>query len=47
VVAEGTPASILQDEVLLKNTNLIHAHRHAHASGEVHSHPHLHRGHEH
>jgi len=47
VVAEGTPSSILQDEVLLKNTNLIHAHRHVHASGEVHSHPHLHRGHEH
>ena len=46
IVAEGTPAEILNDEALLLGTNLIHAHRHAHRSGEIHSHPHRH-GHGH
>lgn len=47
VVAEGTPKEILGDEQLLRQTNLIHAHRHRHESGEVHSHPHLHHRYEH
>lgn len=47
VTAVGEPADILQDESLLRRTNLIHAHRHAHPSGEVHSHPHLHHDHQH
>jgi cobalt/nickel transport system ATP-binding protein len=47
LVAEGSPTSILKDEVLLKKANLLHAHRHVHATGKVHSHSHLHRGHEH
>jgi len=42
VTAEGKPADILKDELLLRRTSLIHAHRHAHSSGEIHSHPHLH-----
>jgi len=46
IVAQGTPAEILNDEALLLRTNLIHAHRHAHRSGEIHSHPHRH-GHGH
>jgi cobalt/nickel transport system ATP-binding protein len=47
VVADATPAAILNDLPLLQRTNLIHAHRHAHAGGEVHSHPHTHHRHEH
>jgi cobalt/nickel transport system ATP-binding protein len=47
VVAEGTPAEILQDEELLRQTGLLHAHRHTHGSGEVHSHPHRHHEHRH
>jgi cobalt/nickel transport system ATP-binding protein len=43
VVAEGTPADILRNMELLRNTSLIHSHRHRHASGEVHAHPHVHR----
>ncbi len=46
VVAAGTPSQILQDDTLLRGTDLVHAHRHAHASGEIHSHPHRH-GHRH
>lgn len=47
VIASGNPADLLQNESLLRSTNLIHAHRHAHASGEIHTHSHLHHGHEH
>jgi cobalt/nickel transport system ATP-binding protein len=46
IVATGSPAEILNDNALLRSTNLIHAHRHAHAPGEFHSHPHRH-GHRH
>ena len=45
VVASGTPADILGNEALLRDTNLIHAHRHSH-NGRVHTHPHQH-SHEH
>ncbi len=47
LVAEGKPQTILRNETLLRQTNLIHAHRHAHAGGEIHSHPHLHHDHTH
>jgi cobalt/nickel transport system ATP-binding protein len=47
VVGDGTPAQILADENLLKETHLLHSHRHRHSSGIVHAHSHLHRGHEH
>jgi cobalt/nickel transport system ATP-binding protein len=47
VIAEGSPADILDDEALLRRSSLIHAHRHVHASGNVHSHPHMHGRHEH
>lgn len=43
LVAEGSPAAILNDGALLDRTNLIHVHRHRHGQGEVHSHPHIHR----
>jgi len=43
VVATGTPSEILANEALLRQANLIHAHRHVHATGEVHMHAHLHR----
>ena len=46
IVASGTPAEVLNDNALLLNTSLIHAHRHAHSPGELHSHPHRH-GHRH
>jgi cobalt/nickel transport system ATP-binding protein len=46
VAAHAPPADILDDEALLSNTRLIHAHRHRHAGGEVHTHHHRH-GHEH
>lgn len=42
LVADRTPADILQDQDLLDRTNLIHVHRHRHDEGHVHSHPHLH-----
>src|SRR5579862_6351 len=32
LVAQGTPAQILQDSALLDRTNLIHVHRHRHGS---------------
>lgn len=42
LVTEGTPASILADERLLLDCNLVHDHRHIHLEGSVeHSHPHL------
>ncbi len=47
IVAEGSPAAILEDEDLLRRTNLIHAHHHRHASGQIHAHPHMHVGHGH
>ena len=47
VIAEGEPKAILNDVPMLRQTNLLHAHRHAHESGEIHSHPHLHHHHEH
>ena len=47
VVAQGSPAQILNDTPLLERTNLIHAHRHLHGDGAMHSHPHRHLGHEH
>ena len=43
LVAEGRPSELLQDEDLLRRTNLIHAHRHRHEGNGVHSHPHRHR----
>ena len=47
VAAAGLPDAILGDELLLRRTNLIHAHRHAHAADGIHTHPHLHISHEH
>ncbi|HUB32753.1 MAG TPA: ABC transporter ATP-binding protein [Bryobacteraceae bacterium] len=47
VVADGTPAEILENEGLLRRTGLLHAHLHTHSSGEVHSHPHRHHDHRH
>lgn len=46
IVASGTPHEILDDQELLRRTNLTHAHRHAHG-GVVHSHPHPHGDHAH
>lgn len=43
LVAEGTPAEVMDDVELLRRTNLIHSHRHRHGTGEIHSHPHSHR----
>jgi cobalt/nickel transport system ATP-binding protein len=43
LVAEGRPSELLQDEDLLRRTNLIHAHRHRHEGNGIHSHPHRHR----
>lgn len=43
LVAEGTPAAILADEGLLRQTGLIHAHRHVHEGEATHIHHHLHR----
>jgi cobalt/nickel transport system ATP-binding protein len=42
IAAEGEPAQLLRDQVLLSRTNMVHAHRHRHASGVTHSHPHTH-----
>jgi len=47
VIASGKPFDLLNDEALLKATNLIHAHRHTHSTGETHSHPHRHHDHRH
>lgn len=45
-VGAGTPEQILDDQLLLERSNLIHAHRHLHGD-EIHAHPHFHLGHEH
>jgi cobalt/nickel transport system ATP-binding protein len=42
LVAQGSPAAVLGDTNLLRQTGLLHVHRHTHGSGEVHSHPHRH-----
>ena len=47
IAGQGTPREILQNQELLENTNLIHAHRHRHSSDLIHSHPHTHSFHEH
>lgn len=48
VVAEGTPAQILANTLLLQETHLAHAHWHVHADGKIHQHQHIHRhDHEH
>ena len=43
LVAHGAPATILEDEALLRSSNLIHEHRHAHPALGIHTHPHTHR----
>jgi cobalt/nickel transport system ATP-binding protein len=43
LVAHGEPAVILNDEALLRSSNLIHEHRHAHPALGMHTHPHTHR----
>jgi cobalt/nickel transport system ATP-binding protein len=40
LVAERTPAEVLDDRDLLERTNLVHAHRHRHGPGGIHSHTH-------
>ncbi|HTW66989.1 MAG TPA: ABC transporter ATP-binding protein [Bryobacteraceae bacterium] len=45
VAAEGNPAELLRDQVLLQRANLVHAHRHRHGSEITHSHPHRHPHH--
>lgn len=40
LVAQGTPAEILGNETLLRETHLLHTHRHRHG-GAMHAHPHL------
>lgn len=47
IIAEGRPRQILGDEDLLRQSNLIHAHRHAHDPVNIHAHHHLHVSHEH
>ncbi len=46
-IAEGLPGAILNNQELLKSTNLIHAHRHKHPTGEMHAHSHFHVRHDH
>jgi len=43
LVADRVPADVLHDTDLLRNSNLIHAHKHRHAGGTTHSHPHTHK----
>jgi cobalt/nickel transport system ATP-binding protein len=43
LIAHGEPAKILNDEALLRSSNLIHEHRHAHPALGIHTHPHTHR----
>jgi cobalt/nickel transport system ATP-binding protein len=43
LVAHGEPAAILENEALLRGSNLIHEHRHAHPTLGIHTHPHTHR----
>jgi cobalt/nickel transport system ATP-binding protein len=48
LAGSGTPAEILADQELLRQTHLAHAHWHVHADGAVHQHLHAHRhGHDH
>jgi cobalt/nickel transport system ATP-binding protein len=44
ILAEGAPSSILDDEELLVEANLVHRHAHRHA-GLIHAHPHEIGGH--
>lgn len=46
LAAHGTPAEILANQELLRETHLLHSHRHRHG-GVIHSHPHLHQHHSH
>ena len=46
LAAQGTPAEILANEELLRETHLLHSHRHRHGP-VVHAHPHLHPHHNH
>jgi cobalt/nickel transport system ATP-binding protein len=46
LAAQGTPAEILGNQELLRETHLLHSHRHRHGS-VLHSHPHLHQHHSH
>ena len=43
LVAHGAPAGILENEALLRSSNLIHEHRHSHPALGIHTHPHTHR----
>ena len=43
VVAHGAPSGILENETLLRSSNLIHEHRHSHPALGIHTHPHIHR----
>ncbi|MBS1208925.1 MAG: nickel transporter ATP-binding protein [Proteobacteria bacterium] len=43
IAACGTPAEILGNEALLRQTHLAHAHWHLHADGKAHMHLHAHR----
>jgi cobalt/nickel transport system ATP-binding protein len=43
LVAHGAPEGILNNEALLRSSNLIHEHRHSHPSLGIHTHPHTHR----
>ena len=43
LVAHGPPAGILENEALLRSSNLIHEHRHSHPALGIHTHPHVHR----
>jgi cobalt/nickel transport system ATP-binding protein len=43
LIAHRAPADILNDEALLRGSNLIHEHRHAHPAVGIHTHPHSHR----
>ncbi len=46
LAAEGTPAEILANTDLLRETHLLHSHRHRHGA-VLHSHPHVHQHHTH
>jgi phosphate transport system ATP-binding protein len=43
LIAHREPGGILNDEALLRSSNLIHEHRHAHPALGMHTHPHTHR----
>ncbi|HEX4083666.1 MAG TPA: ABC transporter ATP-binding protein [Chthoniobacteraceae bacterium] len=46
LAAHGTPAEVLGNEELLRETHLLRSHRHKHG-GILHSHPHVHQHHSH